>query len=166
MVQALFVCSAFRTSVIAATFKESSAGRYLQDIFLYLLDSNGDAEEGSIRSVQLCRQLARKMDINVRIQEDAEEFYLRLLDVVDESLERDDSIPRHLPSSVFDLRLAHIIRCESANETRVREQKYLDLSVDLQTPASQQVSDKLFPVHFAHPTHRPNGRATVIRVKK
>jgi hypothetical protein len=78
--------------------------------------------------------MARTLEINVRVQEDAEEFYLRLLNAVDNSmmqLDEDDSEPVSPPSSRFLVRMEQSIRYLYPNETRRKEQRFLDLSIDL-----------------------------------
>jgi len=78
--------------------------------------------------------MARTLGINVRVQEDAEEFYLRLLDAVDNSmmqLEKDDLEPISPPSSRFLVKMEQSIRYLHRNETRRKEQRFLDLSIDL-----------------------------------
>ena len=83
--------------------------------------------------------MARTLDINVRIQEDAEEFYLRLLEAVDSSVAQDHSEPVTPPSSPFLVRMEQSIHNLQRNETRQKEQQFLDLSLDL-PPADEEVS--------------------------
>lgn len=90
--------------------------------------------------------MARTLDINVRIQEDAEEFYLRLLEAVDSSVARDHTDPVTPPSSSFLVKMEQSIRYLQRNETRQKEQRFLDLSVDL-PPSGEEVST-LFGVEF------------------
>ena len=74
--------------------------------------------------------MARTLGINVRIQEDAEEFFLRLLNAVDNSVAVDESC-LEAPSSLLLVRMEQKIHYLHRNETKLKEQKFLDLSVDL-----------------------------------
>lgn len=73
------------------------------------------------------RPLARSMGVNVNIQEDAEEFLLKLLDKLASSV----SDKRTLVRDMFDFEVVQTIDCTNVNHSSSRKQKYTDISVDI-----------------------------------
>ncbi len=83
------------------------------------------------------KSLASVMKVDVRQQEDAEEFLLNLLNGVEDSLERGSqsvTAPEGNTDSLsaqFVGEIEQTIRCEAANTTSVKKHKLFDLSVNL-----------------------------------
>lgn len=121
------MCDDFRNRIFSSKFTSDSVGEALQEIFNVLSNDNVDDGESS---KLICRQIAQRMDLSTRIQQDAEEFFLRLVESVDNSIILDHD-QAELPSKAFDLRLQQTIDCVHINYKKQRTQKYLDLSVDI-----------------------------------
>jgi len=112
---------------------EGSTGFNLQKIFSLLQSSDNESIE--LVGKNLCRQIAHSMSIDTRIQEDAEEFFLRLLECIDLNLPSD----KPKLSSIFDIKLQQCIRCIDVEHHKFRTQKYFDLSIDIPSDSGGSV---------------------------
>jgi ubiquitin C-terminal hydrolase len=98
------------------------------------------------RALASLLSIAEGVGVDVRVQEDAEEFYLRLLSHLDCS------------RPVVEVRLVQSLRCPAANLSRDRDQRFLDLSLHLPPPAEGEGEgggsslDSALRLHFAPET--------------
>lgn len=86
-----------------------------------------DISEGKGRYGVNPSELIRACNINFNIQEDAEEFFLNLLDKIDGSLESKDS---PLPSHCFQSNLLQNTTCLHVEFTKSKMLKYLDFAIE------------------------------------
>jgi len=124
VLQGLYHVREFRDRVIRSEFSRSSAGWELQRVFR---DLSASASSGGRATDPF--SLVQKLDINVAIQEDAQEFYLRLLNLID----GDAASPLADGSKVSQLfsgETEQTIKCVAVDYQSSKKQKFLDLSLD------------------------------------
>jgi ubiquitin C-terminal hydrolase len=127
ILQSLFQCSLYRERIISCSnFVEDSVGQVVARIFKGMIESNFVDP----------RQLAAVLNLNVGTQEDAQEFFLRLLNEIDDSLVKPENVKKSdnnadLPSSVYRGFTEQTIQCINVDFTKKRQQKFLDLTVDI-----------------------------------
>jgi ubiquitin carboxyl-terminal hydrolase 7 len=125
IIQSLFHAKIFRDKIISSNFKENSIGESLQQLFEKLIDE----QQNEAASPQ---RLANCLKINANLQEDAEEFYLKLLNGLDYSLvDTEDNKNNNNLTKLFQLKQEQFITCVNINATKIRSVKSLDLSVSL-----------------------------------
>lgn len=121
ILQSLHKTNAFSDGIISTDFNSDTPGAELKVLFTRM-------KSGSKTDT---RPLANTMEVNVAIQEDAEEFLLKLLDSVDNSLaETKKDLWR---SKYFTSEIHQSIECVNVNYTKTSTQKYIDLSLDINT---------------------------------
>ena len=126
VLQSLYRNKLYKVKILNAKFKENSVGKSLQNLFQQLDNS----EVGNTSN--LCDNLS----INALIQEDAQEFYLKLLNKVDESIINsnmaNDNTENNQLSSIFCCETQNIIRCINIDFTKyTKKRNNLSLSVDI-----------------------------------
>lgn len=117
VLQGLFHVQAFRERMLESRFPKSSVGGDLQSIFRDLC-AKRDAVD--------TEELVARLGINVAIQEDAQEFYLRLVN----SLNAGEDATKAGPDEVFTGETEQVIQCLKVDYKKQKKQKFLDLSVD------------------------------------
>eukprot|EP01041_Mallomonas_annulata_P008803 gene8803-18212_t len=137
VIQSLFHIKQFRENICQSIFQKGSIGQSLQDLFISMQNiefQNVDTNPFVIAC-----------EVNRNIQEDAQEFMLKLINKLDNckqqiSNETDDNNNndhnRHHHhrlslSSLFTGSLQQSIECINVNFTKIRHQKFLDLSLDI-----------------------------------
>ena len=126
VLQSIFYVPDYRDQVLNTTFVHSSVGQQVASLFQHMCKGAG---AGAVDPAHL----ARVLGLNVATQEDAQEFMLRLLHDIDDSiLLVAEQTPRQvLPSHVFQGRTEQTIRCIHVDFTKSRTQRFLDLTVDM-----------------------------------
>jgi len=129
VLQSVFYARDYRDRVLGMAFLQNSVGHHVASLFQHMSNGAGDGAGNPVH-------LARALGLNVATQEDAQEFMLRLLHEIDDSLlpaaagevGKDATQP---PSHVFQGRTEHVIRCTHVDFTKTRTQRFLDLTVDM-----------------------------------
>lgn len=134
ILQCLFSMKAYRDEVISTSFKAHSVGAELKALFLEMQESNASVS---------CTRLAHSLGINPRIQEDAEEFLLQLVNRVDDSVaevvtERSQSNGCRVPSHIIKFTSHQEIRCLYVEHVSQKRQTNVDLSLDMRGCTSLQ----------------------------
>lgn len=134
ILQCLFSVKAYRDEVISTPFKAHSVGEELKALFLEMQESNASVS---------CSRLAHSLGINPRIQEDAEEFLLQLVNRVDDSVAEvvaDSSQPKgcRAPSHIIKFVSHQEIRCLYVEHVSKKRQTNVDLSLDMRGCSSLQ----------------------------
>ena len=134
ILQCLFSLKAYRDEVISTPFKANSVGEELKALFLEMQESNASVS---------CSRLAHSLGINPRIQEDAEEFLLQLVNRVDDSVSElgaKKSQPNgcRAPSHNIKFTSHQEIRCLYVEHLSKKRQNNVDLSLDMRGCASLQ----------------------------
>lgn len=126
VIQALYHCSSFRKQVFTENFVQNSIGESVQSLF-----QNMQSKESNIVDTT---DLLQKLQVNVNIQEDAQEFLLKLVNNIEESIESSGRNKELLPittSSVMVGEIEYIYDCVEVNFTKARKQRFLTLSLDM-----------------------------------
>lgn len=124
VLQSLFHSIPYRQKVLNTSFAADSVGEKLSWLF--------EEMEGSV-----CvdtSQVAYSLNLNVGTQEDAQEFLLRLLNEIDSSADNDidtDLNNSGVMSTIFTGITEQIIKCTNVDFTKSRQQRFLDLTVDI-----------------------------------
>lgn len=78
--------------------------------------------------------------MNPGMQEDAQEFLLRLFEKIGDDLDSDEN-----PANIFAGELTHYIICKTVNVTKERKEMFYDMSIDVADSCDvQEAMDKLF----------------------
>lgn len=140
ILQSLYYAKAYRQAVLAATFKAGSVGMALQHLFSTMADSN-DLAPVRVTDVVMASR------VNPMVQEDAQEFLLKLINGVDESVDEDvcelysNTTNKHKRvSSVMSGVIQNYIKCKSVDFSKYRDEAFLDLSVEVQGKKSIEES--------------------------
>jgi uncharacterized UBP type Zn finger protein len=124
VLQSLFHSIPYRQKVLNSTFAADSVGEKLFWLFEEM-EGSGCVDTAHV---------AYSMNLNVGSQEDAQEFLLRLLNEIDSSAESDtdEELENSEPvSTTFSGITEQIIKCTNVNFTKSRQQRFLDLTVDI-----------------------------------
>lgn len=135
VLQSLYYSIPYRQKVLNSSFLEDSVGEKMLWLFEEMENGSGYADTLLVASA---------LNLNIGIQEDAQEFLLRLLNDIDssvsssntsnndkqkKSLENNEEI---VPiSSVFRGYTEQIIKCSNVDYSKERKQKFLELTVDI-----------------------------------
>jgi ubiquitin C-terminal hydrolase len=119
VLQALFHTHEYREFVLKEMFHDASAGASLQVLFSRLLNEDDSSAESVV-------DLTNTLGVNEYLQEDAHEFLLEMLDLVDRSTISGTSL-----SSVFSGEFEQFIRCTEVDFNKTRLDRFLDISVDI-----------------------------------
>lgn len=120
VLQGLFYVQDFRDSILQSSFKKSSVGSELQKVFADLSNRGG-------RTFADADHLVQSLGINVAIQEDAQEFFLRLVNAIDSD---STNATASKASEVFAGETEQTIKCVGVEYSKTKRQKFLDLSMD------------------------------------
>jgi uncharacterized UBP type Zn finger protein len=101
-------------------FADGSLGLELQSLF---------AEMQSASSAVNPTNILTKLEVDTRIQEDAQEFLLKLLHQLDDSIDGVNSTSKM--TTLFEGRVVQVIRCLHVDFEKRRRERFLDLSVDV-----------------------------------
>ena len=126
ILQGLYHIPIFRDTILSTTFINHSIGHSLQLIFQNLLDCNGYTIDPNV--------LISRLGIDTRVQEDAQEFLLKLINTLGESIENSNNKnikDNEIVNSILNGELINIIRCLNVEFRKERKQKFIDLSVDI-----------------------------------
>lgn len=133
VLQSLFYSMPYRQRVMNSTFVEDSVGEKISWLFEEMEGS------GYVDTIQV----ARALNLNTGTQEDAQEFLLRLINEIDSSADNidndgngsgdsnDGKMTEDVVSSVFSGLTEQIIQCTKINFSKRRQQRFLDLTVDI-----------------------------------
>lgn len=130
VLQGLFYCESFkqyiRTYTPSSKQKQGSFG-LLQDLYKYL--SSGDGRNHESNGEASPRALVQCLGLNPSVQEDAQEFYLKLINKLN-----DDESAELSSNKVLDLftgKFENYISCRDVEFTKSKTQKFRDLSLDV-----------------------------------
>jgi uncharacterized UBP type Zn finger protein len=126
IVQSLFAMRSFREKLLSAELKKGSIGQELQSLFQKL-------QKGSMTSVPIKPYgLTAVMEIDIDVQEDAEELLLRLLNGVEESCLVSEETKQRVfrPSNLVKFKTLQRIRCVEHDHVKEKQLSNFDLSVD------------------------------------
>lgn len=143
ILQSIFHVPIMRDLVLSNTYTDNSIGIELQRIFQRL---STVTEDNKIISPV---DMITKMNINVGIQEDAQEFLLKLIDKVDDSLDntiKDKNVSTI--SSVLQGIRKQTINCLDIDYNKTKIQKFYDLSVDLSEDLIGSIKETLKPEYL------------------
>ena len=124
VLQSLFYSIPYRIRVMNSSFIDDSVGEKLSWLF--------EEMEGSEYVDTF--EVANALNLNVGTQEDAQEFLLRLINEIDSSVfgYNDRNVPSKEPTSnVFKGLTEQTIKCTNIDFSKHRQQKFLDLTVDI-----------------------------------
>ncbi|RYG59509.1 ubiquitin carboxyl-terminal hydrolase [archaeon] len=133
VLQSLFFCKPFRESVLGAAFKKKSVGQELKAVFQKLAEGGNASSKVSVKPFGL----VAAMDVDVDVQQDAEEFFLSLLNAVEDSLDVDnakcskEATDASSPVRHFRFSMRQRIRCMDHAHDNDKELSQLDLSLDI-----------------------------------
>ena len=130
VLQSLYYVKDFRDAVMTASYINGSVGRELQTIFTNLEISNGQRPVNTIG-------LSRCLGLNVNIQEDSQEFFLKLLNKLSEGLE---SAANTNPASVFEGEFEQNIEFTQGNFQSRKIQPFKDISTSVDGQTSLVIS--------------------------
>lgn len=145
IIQSLYYTDSLRDMILSSSYKSKSTGYYIQTLFKHM--SNNHMSSMS----DICQSL----DIDLSIQEDAQEFFLKLLNNIDDSISGSDSSSSNSSnvtssaspksSSLFLLETENVIKCLNIDYTKHRNSKFLSLSIDvLNHPTMIESLDRYF----------------------
>jgi ubiquitin C-terminal hydrolase len=120
VLQSLFHSPKFKTAMLKSSMSTPSFGAELQSLFQELQDFKKQSND--IRP----SRLARSLDVNVNIQEDAQEFLLKVLNQLEEEEDDDDK-----PSNSFKGQMIQRITCKEKHFKKEKENAFYDLSLDV-----------------------------------
>lgn len=125
ILQGLYHLPIFRDKIINTTFIDNSIGCSLQSIFNELKVTNGNIVDPRI--------LISKLGVDIRIQEDAQEFLLKLIDKLNDSYNKNDNIKEsnEIMNNILNGELINTIKCLNIDYKKERKQKFIDISVDI-----------------------------------
>jgi ubiquitin C-terminal hydrolase len=126
VLQSLFHCLPFRHALSETSFEESSVAYATQQLFKALASSQSNDNSDEI--VFCMKELVNRLEIDTRIQEDAQEFFLKLINAIDESKTIDGSTNPKI-KGIFTGSMNQVIECLNVNFNKTRSQKFLDLSI-------------------------------------
>jgi len=145
VLQTLFYALSYRSAVLGSSFKQGSVGHSLQRLFRSMEDSD------DLAPLQTTT-LAQDLGINPLIQEDAQEFFLKLVNDVDSSVEEsaaeydssssDSSSSDSKVSRALAGEMEQFITCTDVSFSKRRSDRFLDLSVDVHSASSLEDSLK------------------------
>lgn len=134
ILQSLYASEIYRSKILKTKFKENSVGQELKNLFIDLKEQNENVNT---------RPLVHILDINIRVQEDAEEFLLNLINKVDDSIflldgnidsenntDTTTNRDKKLPSSSIKFKTEQIIQCIQVDQMKRKQQTNIDLSLD------------------------------------
>ena len=114
------LCEGLNNILMEAVYSDGSVGRELQIIF-----SNLASTQGKGRPVNTLG-LSKLMGLNVNIQEDSQEFFLKLLDKLNDGLESGIN-----PAMIFQGVLEQGLTFAAANFDKKKTQSFKDLSISV-----------------------------------
>jgi ubiquitin C-terminal hydrolase len=141
--QGLYYCQSFRNAIFNNNIKDSpDVGNRLVDMSLkdILRDLYGRLDSTSQQSASSTTSLVTYLKLSPSIQEDAQEFYLKLIDTINsEELDKDRQIPgmhhHHSGSgniaSLFTGTFENYVQCRDVPFAKTKLQKFRDLSVEV-----------------------------------
>lgn len=131
LLQSLYFVGTFKEAVLSAAYAEGSAGAELQQIFRDLGDTDNRRPVNTVG-------LARTLGLDVNIQEDSQEFYLKLMNRLKDGLGSNS----FNPAEVFQGEYTQIIACPEKEFSKSKVQKFKDISADVYGHTSLSVSLK------------------------
>lgn len=160
VLQGLYFVKDFNKALMEAVYRDGSVGRELQMIF-----SNLASTKGKGRPVNTIG-LSRSMSLNVNIQEDSQEFFLKLLNKLSDGLESGMN-----PATIFQGELEQGLSFEAANFEKKKTQSFKDLSTSVDGQASLHNSlEDLFQTEkvegFTVPGHGEQTVEKSLRLRK
>ena len=126
ILQSLYAEDQYRSNVLATTFTEGSVGGELQNVFQVLGKSNVPRDRHFVDTSELAKQLG----LNIKVQEDAEELLLNIVNKVDDSVVSTKNA--RLPSCAVRFNTTQRISCIEVDYSKMRRESYVDLSVDVE----------------------------------
>ena len=126
VLQGLFHLSRFRSQLTTSKFQDETVGMELSHLFRDMMERIGETVN--------TRHFATKLGVNINTQEDAQEFLLRVLNDIEESIsviETTGKTARESAGNTFRGEIEQIINCTEVNFTKYRNQKFFDLTVDI-----------------------------------
>jgi ubiquitin carboxyl-terminal hydrolase 7 len=126
ILQGLYHIPIFRDKIINTTFIEDSIGYSLQSVFKNLKETN--------RNIVDPRILISKLGVDTRIQEDAQEFLLKLIDKLNDNYDNNNNNnleEKNEINNMFNGELINTIKCLNVDYKKERKQKFIDISVDI-----------------------------------
>lgn len=147
VLQMLFYSQPFRKVVINSNFDKDSAGYYLQELFIKMGESK-DLEPLDTTN------LAKVFNLNTKIQEDAQEFLLKLINSLN-----------GISDNVLGKMEQYLI-CREENFFKHRRDRFVDLSVEVESTGSLE---KALKQYFAAETldeYKISKEKTVTNVQK
>jgi uncharacterized UBP type Zn finger protein len=121
IVQALHTASSYESLVTKCSFSAGSVGHELKRLFADMKETGGTPNP---------TWLALALGIDIYVQQDAEETYLRILNAVDDSVEAGSFA--EVPSKVFYIQSVQQIACTSVQFMKSKAQSSYDLPLDIE----------------------------------
>lgn len=139
VLQSLYNVEAFRNDVIALGSNPIPNRRALFE--LYSLFRN--LEEGILGDT---RPLVSLLGVNPNIQEDAQEFLLKIFEILDDSFQSNDSAVEGPPTKSFRGEMIQYITCDDVAYKKERRERFFDISVDVGNGVDtlEEAFDELF----------------------
>jgi len=98
------------------------------------------AEMQSAESAVNPANVLTKLEVDTRVQEDAQEFLLKLLHQLDDSIV---GVNSSKITSLFEGRVVQVIRCLNIDFEKRRRERFLDLSVDVPSSDGAALEDAI-----------------------
>ena len=147
VLQMLFYSKPFRKIVINSNFDENSAGYYLQELFIKM-DESKDLEPLDTTN------LAKVFDLDIKIQEDAQEFLLKLINSL-----------KGISDNVLGEMEQYLV-CREENFAKHRRDKFVDLSVEVDSTGSLEEALKKYFTAETLDEYKISKEKTVTNVQK
>jgi ubiquitin C-terminal hydrolase len=145
VLQSLYHADNFRDRLFSEKFTDGSIGAMLRDMFhqIYQLESSDaliDAKNPDMKAIDPSLFI-RGCSINPFIQEDAQEFLLKILDEIDSSAISESA--NHPAKASFAGEIMQYIQCDNIPYRKERKETFYDLSVDLPDSENNDLHDSL-----------------------
>jgi ubiquitin C-terminal hydrolase len=112
---------------------------YLKSLFETMTNLSND------KSVASPLKIIQHMNINPNIQEDAQEFYLKLINSFNEEHSLSSGQQNSNITQIFTGLTESYIKCKYVNYTRTKMQKFRDLSLDITSSLEESLLNYLQP---------------------
>lgn len=126
VLQSLFYCLPFRNALLESSYDQASVAYATQQLFKALVEWSSSSSNEKI--TRCMKDLVDRLGIDIRIQEDAQEFFLKLINSIDES-KTTDGLSNPKIKNLFSGTMVQTIECVNVNFTKKRSQSFLDLSI-------------------------------------
>lgn len=127
IVQSIYQTIPYRDSILNCSFVEGSFGETFRDVIEAMHLECAERLGGCVDTAFIVHQLG----INPRIQEDAQEFHLKVINKLIGDEEKDEQGNEGTLSHMLRGETEQTIRCTNVDYSKTKRQKFFDLSLDI-----------------------------------